>query len=313
MRLDGGLVTPVNNAEATPLRECGTPGRPVSKAIIAGVGAGNRLAALFGRPLETRSIELFAVLAHPGTGGLSLLRTAVSEAYPSLTHRMSASPSVRARNRGAVGYTPRRSSVAQAGPRSAAHRLERRIAAGTVHSTDLQATRYSFFTMRGEEIHEVAVGPVHAGIIEPGHFPLSVPWRARLSTWKYLSDTSIAAMERALVGGPDQAYDSLCGNGGGGHFHWPRNGVLRGTGGPYRKRYSRARRGFARDCVGTRADSQPYRRSGALAGDIGYLPGASYCGRIRGDFLNLTALLCGSRFGRGLIRPGGTGFDVDLG
>ena len=52
---------------------------------------------------------------------------------------------------------------------------------------------------------------------------------------------------------------------------------------------------------------------GALAGDVGFLPTASYCGRIRGDFLNLTALLCGSRFGRGLVRPGGVGFDLDDG
>src|SRR5437762_1346504 len=50
---------------------------------------------------------------------------------------------------------------------------------------------------------------------------------------------------------------------------------------------------------------------GALAADVGFLPTASYCGRIRGDFLNLTALLCGSRFGRGMIRPGGVGFDLD--
>ena len=50
---------------------------------------------------------------------------------------------------------------------------------------------------------------------------------------------------------------------------------------------------------------------GALAGDVGFLPTASYCGRIRGDFLNLTALLCGSRFGRGMIRPGGVRFDLD--
>jgi Ni,Fe-hydrogenase III large subunit len=50
---------------------------------------------------------------------------------------------------------------------------------------------------------------------------------------------------------------------------------------------------------------------GALANDIGFLPTASFCGRIRGDFLNLTALLCGSRFGRGMLRPGGVGFDVD--
>src|SRR5262249_9050797 len=36
-----------------------------------------------------------------------------------------------------------------------------------------------------------------------------------------------------------------------------------------------------------------------------------FCGRLRGDYLNLTALICGNRFGRGLIRPGGVGFDID--
>ncbi len=50
---------------------------------------------------------------------------------------------------------------------------------------------------------------------------------------------------------------------------------------------------------------------GALAGDVGFLPTASYCGRIRGDFLNMTATLCGNRFGRGLVRPGGTAHNVD--
>jgi Ni,Fe-hydrogenase III large subunit len=50
---------------------------------------------------------------------------------------------------------------------------------------------------------------------------------------------------------------------------------------------------------------------GALAGDVGFLPTLSYCGRIRGDVLNMTAMLCGNRFGRGLIRPGGVAFDPD--
>jgi Ni,Fe-hydrogenase III large subunit len=48
---------------------------------------------------------------------------------------------------------------------------------------------------------------------------------------------------------------------------------------------------------------------GALANDVGFLPTASYCGRLRGDFLNITALLCGNRFGRNLVRPGGVRFD----
>jgi Ni,Fe-hydrogenase III large subunit len=50
---------------------------------------------------------------------------------------------------------------------------------------------------------------------------------------------------------------------------------------------------------------------GALAGDVGFLPTLSYCGRLRGDFLNMTALLCGSRFGRGMVRPGTVRFDAD--
>jgi Ni,Fe-hydrogenase III large subunit len=49
---------------------------------------------------------------------------------------------------------------------------------------------------------------------------------------------------------------------------------------------------------------------GALAGDVGFLPTAAFCGRLRGDYLNLSASLCGSRFGRGMVRPGGTRFDV---
>jgi Ni,Fe-hydrogenase III large subunit len=50
---------------------------------------------------------------------------------------------------------------------------------------------------------------------------------------------------------------------------------------------------------------------GALAGDVGFLPTAAYCGRIRGDFLNMSALICGNRFGRDLTRPGGVLFDID--
>jgi Ni,Fe-hydrogenase III large subunit len=50
---------------------------------------------------------------------------------------------------------------------------------------------------------------------------------------------------------------------------------------------------------------------GALSGDVGFLPTSSYCGRLRGDFLNMSALVCGSRFGRGIVRPGGVGFDIE--
>lgn len=38
------------------------------------------------------------------------------------------------------------------------------------HDKKSKIENYPFFKMQGDKVHEVAVGPVHAGIIEPGHF-----------------------------------------------------------------------------------------------------------------------------------------------
>jgi Ni,Fe-hydrogenase III large subunit len=44
---------------------------------------------------------------------------------------------------------------------------------------------------------------------------------------------------------------------------------------------------------------------GALANDVGFLPVSSYFGRLRAVFLNLLMALCGNRYGRNLLTPGG--------
>ncbi len=50
---------------------------------------------------------------------------------------------------------------------------------------------------------------------------------------------------------------------------------------------------------------------GNICGDVGYIPALTSCLQIREDILNLTEFLCGSRFGRGLIKPGGVSIKVD--
>ena len=40
---------------------------------------------------------------------------------------------------------------------------------GNDYSEDIPG-RYDYYQVQGDQIHEVAVGPVHAGVIEPGHF-----------------------------------------------------------------------------------------------------------------------------------------------
>jgi Ni,Fe-hydrogenase III large subunit len=46
--------------------------------------------------------------------------------------------------------------------------------------------------------------------------------------------------------------------------------------------------------------------------DIAYLPAASYYGRLRTAVINTTMLICGSRFSRGWLRPGGVRFGLTL-
>ena len=48
--------------------------------------------------------------------------------------------------------------------------LGRALSAGRSHRRLSQASPYRFLPVEGDGLHQIAVGPVHAGIIEPGHF-----------------------------------------------------------------------------------------------------------------------------------------------
>ena len=167
-----------------------------------------------------------------------------------------------------------------------------------------------YFKIRGDEIHEVAVGPVHAGVIEPGHFRFQCHGE-HVFTLEIELGYQHRGIERRLVGGPDKRtphyMETLSGDTSIGHgsAYCQLLEGLAGTEPPLRAQAIRAIALELERLANHTGDL------GALAGDVGYLPTLSFCGRIRGDFLNATALICGSRFGRGLVRPGGVAFDVD--
>ena len=167
-----------------------------------------------------------------------------------------------------------------------------------------------FFRVEGREVHEVAVGPVHAGIIEPGHFRFQCAGEEVLHLEISLGYQH-RGIERALLGGPHgvtmSQMEAIAGDTTIGHAtaHASVMEALAGTEAPLRAQWLRAialeLERLANHCGDL----------GALANDVAFLPTASACGKIRGDFLNLTALLCGNRFGRGVVRPGGCRHDLE--
>ena len=281
--------------------------------IVSGVcEEGRRVVAYFGSAATAADeVELLAVLADDTAGRLHLARTAVADELASVVPLVP------------EAHLFEREIAEQWGVRFPGHpwmkpvRFHRawregRDAWDRPRAEAILPGVAEFFRVEGDEVHEVAVGPVHAGVIEPGHFRFQCHGEDVFHLEIALGYQH-RGIERALEGGPGKrtlAYvETAAGDTTAGHALAHAHLVEGLASTPVSAR-AHAVRGIALELerLATHVGDL-----GALAGDVAYLPTAAFCGRLRGDFLNMTAELCGSRFGRGLVRPGGAGFDLDDG
>lgn len=170
----------------------------------------------------------------------------------------------------------------------------------------LNQDEYKFFEMNGEEVHQVAVGPIHAGVIEPGHFRFMCNGETVYHLEIMLGYQHRDIEELMITNPSNQLAESICGD-----------SVI-----AYNTAYSQIME-ILKD-IEISPKAQLIRKAalemermaihigdlGAIAGDIAYLMGASVFGATRTLVINTMLEFSGSRFGRGLITVGGVNYDI---
>ncbi|NCA77343.1 MAG: NADH dehydrogenase subunit [Alphaproteobacteria bacterium] len=169
---------------------------------------------------------------------------------------------------------------------------------------------YPFFEIEGASLHEVGVGPIHAGIIEPGYFRFICKGEEILHLEIHLGYQH-RGLESLFTAGKGMLHQAI---------------LAESIAGDTAIGHSLAFAGLTESLAGTVMPEQLHRErtialeleriamhigdTAALCTDIAYQFGQVACEALRTIVINTTQLWCGNRFGKGLIRPGGTHYPL---
>jgi Ni,Fe-hydrogenase III large subunit/Ni,Fe-hydrogenase III component G len=170
-------------------------------------------------------------------------------------------------------------------------------------------TPYPFRRVEGEGIHEITVGPVHAGIIEPGHFRFSVDGETviNLESRLYFVHKGIEKLFETMTptGGVELA-ERISGDSSVAHAMAFCQAIecLAGVAIPPRAAYLRVVLLELERLYNHIADV------GAICTDTGFAFANAHAMRLREELLRLNARLVGHRLLRGAVVPGGVRRDA---
>lgn len=279
-------------------------GEGFADQLARAVSGGQRIVSLFGLEEMPDTLRLIAILGDDENGRLQLTTALVPQHLPPLSRLCpQAAPFERE-----ICEQCGTAIDGQAGPKPIRRHPPDHLPSGwRAPSHDREWFPYQ--PVSGEEVHEVAVGPVHAGIIEPGHFRFQAHGEEVLALDIMLGyqhrgvERLLRTLDRprAVLVAESIAGDSVIAH----TSAWC--GAVEALARCHKSPRAQALRGIALELERL---ANHVGDLGALAGDVAYQPAAAYFGRMRGECLNLLMLISGSRYGRGLVRPGGVSFDI---
>ena len=163
---------------------------------------------------------------------------------------------------------------------------------------------YGFYQIDGKEVHEVNVGPIHAGVIEPGCFRFSchgeVVYHLEIHNGYQHRGVEQLLLQRPL-GHLPALVERIAGDSSIA-YAWSHARAIEALAGVEVPDEVELIRGVALELERIAV------HLGSLSGllnDIGFLQGSATYGRIRTAAINASMRACGSRFGRDWLRPGG--------
>ena len=283
-------------------------------AVLAVRESGGRLVALWGSDNRDRDAGFAVTGAFALPGGLRVIELAMppGEKYPGLTGLFAGASRMQRAIRDLLGVEPDDGGDARPWLRHGAWAADefplRRDFDAARPRANPQAD-YPFVRVEGDGVHEIPVGPIHAGIIEPGHFRFSVVGEKVLRLEERLGYKHKGIDRRFADFAIADGY-RLAGRVSGDStvaFQWAYAQAAESLSGiepPPRARWLRALM-LERERVANHLGDL-----GALGNDAALAFALSQFMRLKEDWLRLTAEAFGHRFAMDRIVPGGVEADL---